>query len=326
MNYRHLGRSGLEVSRLALGALNFGYVTNEPEAHQIMDAAINAGINFVDTADAYGGPPSPDILKGFGTSEEYIGNWLQKTGNRNKIILATKVYMPMEVGANDRYLSAYHIRRACEASLKRLKTDHIDLYQMHHIDRFTPWDEIWQAMDILIQQGKISYVGGSNFAGWHTSTAQGEAKARHMVGLVSEQDLYNLNKRAIETEVIPACRYHGVGLILWSPLDGGLLGGALEKFTSGRRSELKSLVEQYRPQLEAYEGLCREIGEKPADVALAWLLHNPVVTAPIIGPRTLEQLENSLPAVDVTLTDEVIKKLDEIWPGPSGTAPEAYAW
>lgn len=326
MQYAHLGRSGLKVSRLALGTMNFGYLTDQREAENIMDAAVDNGINLFDSADIYGTRQYPEIPKGTGISEEIIGNWIKNSGKRDKIVLATKLYQPMDYGVNDRHLSAYHIRRACEASLKRLNTDHIDLYQMHHIDRGTPWDEIWEAMDVLIKQGKISYVGSSNFAGWHIATAQENAKNRHMLGLVSEQDIYNLKNRAIETEVIPACRYHGVGLILWSPLDSGLLAGALDKFENGRRSDLKNVVAQYHDQLVAYENLCKELHEKPADIALAWCLANPVVTAPILGPRTKTQLEENLRAVDISLSKEVLTKLDQIWPGPNGEAPEAYAW
>jgi len=316
----------LKVSRLALGTMNFGMSTEEAAGFQIMDAAVEAGINYFDTADVYGGPQKPDIEKGYGVSEEIIGRWLKSTGKRNRIVLATKLYQPMEYGQNDRRLSAYHIRRACEDSLRRLQTDHIDIYQMHHIDRQTPWEEIWQAMELLVQQGKVSYIGSSNFAGWDIATAQGEAKARHFMGLVSEQSLYNLSARTVELEVIPSCRYHGLGFIPWSPIGGGLLGGALAKAGDGRRPGFKEKVERFRPQLEAYEGLCRELGENPADVASAWLLHNPAVTAPIIGPRTVEQLTGSLRALDIKLTPETLDKLDKIWPGPGGKAPVAYAW
>jgi aryl-alcohol dehydrogenase-like predicted oxidoreductase len=326
MKNTHLGRTGLQVSRLALGTMNFGFVTDEAAGFEIMDAAIDAGINFFDTADVYGGPQKPDIAKGYGLSEEVIGRWLSQGGRRDKIVLATKVYQPMEYGPNDRGLSAYHIRRACEDSLRRLKTDHIDLYQMHHIDRCTPWEEIWQAMDRLIQQGKVSYIGSSNFAGWHIATAQSAANSRHFLGLVSEQSLYNLTQRAIELEVIPASRYHGLGIIAWSPLAGGLLGGVLEKTLDGRRGALAEQVERLRPQLEAYEALCRGIGERPADVALAWLLHKPAVAAPIIGPRVKEQLLDSLRAPEIVLSEETLARLDKIWPGPGAEAPEAYAW
>ena len=235
MKYAYLGRSGLQVSRLGLGTMNFGMVTDEAPACEIMDAALEAGINYFDTADVYGGPQKPDIKKGYGVTEEIIGRWMaQGGGRREKIVLATKVYQPMDYGPNDRHLSAYHIRKACEDSLRRLQTDHIDLYQMHHIDRRTPWEEIWQAMELLVQQGKVLYVGSSNFAGWDIATAQGAATARHFMGLVSEQSLYNLTARTVELEVIPACRYHGLGLVPWSPLGAGMLGGALKKSKGGR--------------------------------------------------------------------------------------------
>jgi aryl-alcohol dehydrogenase-like predicted oxidoreductase len=328
MDYTHLGRTGLKVSRLALGTMNFGELTDEATSFAIMDEALAAGINFFDTADVYGGPQSPDMEKGFGLSEEIIGRWLAQGGRRDRIVLATKAYQPMGTGPNDRRLSAYHLRRACDASLKRLRTDHIDLYQMHHIDRATPWEEIWQAMEQLIREGKITYVGSSNFAGWDIATAQCSAASRNRLGLVSEQSLYNLSQRAIELEVIPALRHFGVGLIPWSPIGMGLLGGVLRKVAEGRRASpvLQSRIEKQRPQLEAYERLCDELGEVPSDVALAWVLHNPVVTAAISGPRTVEQLRQNLKAPSLSLSKETLANLNEIWPGPGGEAPMAYAW
>jgi aryl-alcohol dehydrogenase-like predicted oxidoreductase len=328
MQYKHLGRSGVQVSRLALGTMNFGELTDETASFEIMDKALDAGINFFDTADVYGGPQSPDMEKGYGISEEIIGRWLAQVSRRDRIVLATKLYQPMGTGPNDRHLSAYHIRRACEASLRRLQTDHIDLYQMHHIDRSTPWDEIWQAMEQLVRDGKVTYIGSSNFAGWDIATAQSVAAARNFFGLVSEQSLYNLSARTVELEVIPALRYYGVGLIPWSPIGMGLLGGVLRKAKEGRRASplLQTRIEHHRQQLEQYEALCKQLGEEPADVALAWLLHNPTVTAPIIGPRTVEQLTGSLRALKVALSDETLRRLDEIWPGPGGEAPKAYAW
>lgn len=328
MNYSHLGRTGLKVSRLALGAMNFGELTDEATSFSIMDEAVEAGINFFDTADVYGGPQSPDMAKGYGASEEIIGRWLARGGRRDRIVLATKVYQPMEIGPNDRRLSAYHIRRACDASLRRLKTDHIDLYQMHHIDRTTPWEEIWQAMEQLIREGKITYVGSSNFAGWDIATAQCTAASRNLLGLASEQSLYNLTERTIELEVIPALRHFGVSLIPWSPIGMGLLGGALRKAAAGRRAspQMQKRVEALLPQLQAYEALCDELGESPSDVALAWVLHNPAVTAAISGPRTVEQLRQNLKAPSLALSDETMARLDEIWPGPGGEAPVAYAW
>jgi aryl-alcohol dehydrogenase-like predicted oxidoreductase len=328
MRYTNLGRSGLKVSRLALGTMNFGELTDEAYSFAIMDEALDAGINFFDTADVYGGPQSPNMEKGFGISEEIIGRWLAQGGRRDRIVLATKVYQPMDTGPNDRRLSAYHIRRACEASLRRLKTDHIDLYQMHHIDRATPWAEIWQAMEQLIREGKITYVGSSNFAGWDIATAQCTAASRNLLGLASEQSLYNLTQRSIELEVIPALRHFGIGLIPWSPIGSGLLGGMLNKVTEGRRAApcLQQQIERLRPQLEAYEALCGELGEAPSAVALAWLLHNPAVTTVISAPRIVEQLRQNLKVPSITLSDETMAKLDEIWPGPGGEAPQAYAW
>ncbi|MEN4013256.1 MAG: aldo/keto reductase [Bellilinea sp.] len=323
MEYRHLGRSGLLVSPICLGTMNFGPHTNEEDSFKIMDTALELGINFFDTANVYG------WKIGEGITENIIGRWLAQGGHRReKIVLATKVYGKMGEGPNDRRLSAYQIMRACNESLKRMQTDHIDLYQMHHIDLETPWEEIWQAMEVLVKQGKVLYVGSSNFGGWHITQAQYEARSRNFMGLISEQSLYNLSERTIELEVIPACRHLGIGLIPWSPLAGGMLGGALQKMNEGRRASnsVQQNVSKNRAKLEAYESLCFEMGEKPALVALAWLLHNPVVTSPIIGPRTLEQLEESLRALDVKLNPSTLAKLDEIWPGPGGEAPNAYAW
>lgn len=323
MEYRNLGRAGLRVSALCLGTMNFGWHVSEAESFELMDKALEMGINLFDTADVYG------WKMGEGVTEQIIGRWLaQGGGRREKIVLATKLYNPMGNGPNDARLSAYHIRRACEGSLRRLKTDVIDLYQMHHIDRSAPWEEIWQAMEQLVREGKALYVGSSNFAGWHIAQAQCEAQKRQFMGLVCEQSLYNLATRTIELEVIPACRAYGLGLIPWSPMEGGLLSGALEKAKEGRRSEERTmkLIEKHRSKLEKYEPLCAGIGEKPADVALAWLLHNPAVTAPIIGPRNMEQLTSMTRALELKLSDETLKKLDEIWPGPGGAAPEAYAW
>jgi aryl-alcohol dehydrogenase-like predicted oxidoreductase len=323
MEYTHLGRTGLLVSRLCLGTMNFGPYTEEADSFALMDRSLDLGINFFDTANVYG------WRLGEGVTENIIGRWLaQGGGRREQIVLATKVYGKMGEGPNDRRLSAYHIRRACEESLRRLQTDHIDLYQMHHIDRETPWDEIWQAMEQLVREGKVIYVGSSNFAGWHIAQAQSEAWERGFFGLVSEQSLYNLINRMIELEVIPACQAYGLGLIPWSPLAGGLLGSALQKEAEGRRGteQAQKSLEKHRDKLQRYETLCKEIGEKPADLALAWLLHNPAVTAPIIGPRTAEQLEGALRALDILLDDETLARLNEIFPGPGGEAPEAYAW
>lgn len=303
--------------------MNFGPQTDEPSSRAIMDYALETGINFFDTANVYG------WKRGEGWTEQILGRWFEQGGGRReKVVLATKVYGTMGDWPNQQHLSALHITRACEASLKRMKTDYIDLYQMHHVDRNTPWDEIWQAMETLVRQGKILYVGSSNFAGWHIAQANEAAKARHFLGLVSEQSLYNLIDRTIELEVIPACQSYGLGLIPWSPLKGGVLGGALKKATEGRRTGdlQQKTIEKHRERLEKYEALCAELGSQPAEVGLAWVLANPAVTAPIVGPRTKDQLDSALRALEMTLSEETRKKLDEIFPGPGGAAPEAYAW
>lgn len=323
MEYTQLGRTGLTVSRLCLGTMNFGPQTAEADAFSIMDKALELGINFIDTANAYG----RQMGKGF--TEQVIGRWLvQGGGRREKTVIATKVYNRMGDWPNQSRLSAYHIREACDASLKRLQTDHIDLYQMHHIYRLSTWEEIYQAMETLVQQGKVLYIGSSNFGGWHIAKAQEAARARHFLGLVSEQSLYNLKDRMVELEVLPACKDYGLGMLPWSPLAGGLLGGVLQKIKQGRRADedIQKDVKKYRTQLEAWEKFCKQMGEKPADVALAWLLANPVVTAPVIGPRTVEQLTESLRALHIKFSKAEKAKLDEIWPGPGGEAPEAYAW
>src|SRR4051794_18770718 len=308
MDYRHLRRAGVFVSPLCLGTMNFGPHTSEADSFAIMDRALEAGINFFDTANGYGG----------GETEQIVGRWFAQGGSRrDKVVLATKVYGNVAGDwPNDSKLSARHIRDACEASLRRLQTDHIDLYQMHHVDRATPWEEIWQAMDLLVAQGKVVYVGSSNFAGWHIAAANEAAQDRHSLGLVSEQSLYNLKTRTIELEVIPACEAYGVGLLPWSPLGSGLLAGGVGQGDGRRGSDgMKAAAEWLKDTLGAWETLCSELGERPADVAIAWLLANPVVTAPIIGPRTMEQFENSLRAPDIVLAADVLAELDKLFPG-----------
>jgi aryl-alcohol dehydrogenase-like predicted oxidoreductase len=324
MEYTTLGRSGLRVSRLVLGTMNFGPVTDEPDSHRIMDRAHEHGINFFDTANVYGWGENR------GRTETIVGDWFaQGGGRRDRTVIATKVYGNMgDRWPNDDKLSALNVRRACEASLRRLQTDHIDLYQMHHVDLDTPWEEIWQAMDVLVQQGKILYVGSSNFAGWQLAKANEAAARRHSYGLVSEQSIYNLITREIELEVLPAAADYGLGVIPWSPLQGGLLGGVLRKEREGHRrtqGRAKETLEAHREQIGAYEDLCAELGEEPADVALAWLLGRPAVTGPIVGPRTVEQLDGSLRALELTLDEKVLARLDDIFPGYR-TAPEHYAW
>jgi NDP-hexose C3-ketoreductase / dTDP-4-oxo-2-deoxy-alpha-D-pentos-2-ene 2,3-reductase len=330
MQHVRLGRTGLKVSRICLGTMNFGPHTNEADSFRIMDGALDAGVNFFDTANVYGYKMTEWArLPKEGPTEQIIGRWFaQGGGRRDRVVIATKVYGSMWKDPNGSKLSAYHIRKACEDSLRRLQTDHIDLYQMHHVDRDTPWDEIWQAMEQLVAQGKVIYVGSSNFAGWHIAQANETAARRHFLGLVSEQSLYHLAARTVELEVLPACRAYGVGMIPWSPLGGGLLGGALKKAADGRRAGegTQQRLVKHKPALERYEALCSELGQEPANVAIAWLLHQPGVTAPIIGPRSQDQFTSILASSELSLSKEVLERLDAIWPGPGGAAPEAYAW
>src|SRR4029450_1583449 len=321
MDFTYLGRTGLRVSRLCLGTMNFGPRTSEEDAHAIMDVAHEVGINFFDTANRYRSAP--------GQTETIIGNWFARGGGRReRTVIATKVYGEMGSWPNEGKLSALNIRRALDASLRRLQTDYVDLYQFHHIDRNTPWEEIWQAIEVAVQAGKILYAGSSNFAGWHIADAQTAAARRNLMGLVSEQSLYNLLVRDIELEGLPAAQHYGLGIIPWSPLHGGLLGGVLKKENTGvRRLEgraAQSLAE-HRGERQANERLADAIGTEPGTLALAWLLTRPAVTAPIIGPRTHDQLDSALPAVELSLSPEHLSRLDEIFPGRK-TAPEDYAW
>lgn len=323
MDYTHLGRSGLRVSRLCLGTMNFGPQTTESDSFAIMDKAQDYGINFFDTANVYGGE------LGRGTTETILGNWFEQGNSRREhTVLATKLYGDMTQFPNEGKLSALNIRRALDASLSRLKTDYIDLYQFHHVDRDTPWDEIWQAMETAVAQGKILYAGSSNFAGWHIATAQAEAHRRNFTGLVSEQSIYNLLTRDIELEVIPSAVGNGLGILPWSPLHGGLLGGVVRKERDGKRrleGRAADMLKTHREAIEQYEDFADELGHEPGDVGLAWLLHQKAVTAPIVGPRTMEQLDAAVRALDVVLDADALARLDEIFPGRK-TAPEDYAW
>ncbi|WP_163548640.1 aldo/keto reductase [Candidatus Frankia nodulisporulans] len=331
MQFKQLGRSGLSVSRLCLGTMNFGPLTSEADAHTIMDAAHGYGINFFDTANAYGlrSAGTSGQGEGRGYTESIIGRWFaQGGGRRERTVLATKVYGAMGEWPNEGRLSALNIRRALDASLTRLQTEYIDLYQFHHVDRDTPWDEIWQAIDVAVTAGKILYVGSSNFAGWHIAQAQAAAAKRSTFGLVSEQPIYNLLTREIELEVLPAAAHYGVGLLPWSPLQGGLLGGVVRKERDGRRrleGRAAQTLAAKRPQIEAFEDFAAELGHEPGDVALAWLLHQPAVTAPIVGPRVQQQLDDAVRALEVQLDDKALARLNEIFPGYR-TAPEHFAW
>jgi NDP-hexose 2,3-enoyl reductase len=326
MDYTRLGRTGLAVSRLCVGTMNFGWQLGEDDSHAILDRAGTEGINFIDTANMYG------RQDGDGLSERFIGSWLDQPGRRDRTVLATKVYAPMSDAPTDRGLSARNIVAACEASLRRLRTDWIDLYQMHHVDRATPWEEIWQAMATLVTQGKIRYAGSSNFAGWHLARAQAVADRRDFLGLVSEQCRYNLLTRHPEMEVLPAAAELGIGILPYSPLHFGALSGALRKMRDGvpGRAVLHApdRVEPHRAAIARFEDLCEKLGEEPTTVAIAWLLARPEVTAPVLGPRSAAQLDLPLRALSHPLDEATLALLDEIFPpiGNGGPAPEAWAW
>ncbi|MEU8828731.1 aldo/keto reductase [Streptomyces sp. NPDC048636] len=328
MQYTHLGRTGLLVSRVCLGTLNLGVRASDEESYAILDTALERGVNFVDTANQYG------WQKHKGYTEEFLGSWFARDGGRReKTVLGTKVFNPMSDWPNDSGLSARHIIASCEDSLRRLRTDWIDLFQMHHIDRHAPWEEVWQAMETLTRQGKVRYVGSSNFAGWHLAEAQEAATRRHFLGIVSEQSVYNLVTRHIELELIPAAQRYGVGVLAWSPLHGGLLGGALRKLADGTamktaQGRAAEALERHHDAITGYEKLCADLGTDPAQVGLAWVMQRPGITAPVIGPRSLEQLEGAFQALELTLPDEVLTELDTLFPpiGNGGPGPEAWAW
>ncbi|WP_243075444.1 aldo/keto reductase [Microbacterium sp. SS28] len=321
MRHTTLGRSRLEVSRLCLGTMNFGSHVDTQGSHAILDRAHAVGINYIDTANRYGPADRPHA------SEEILGEWFaQGGGRRERTVLATKVFEQTDAWPNNGGLSALNIRRACDASLRRLRTDHIDVYQMHHIDRGAPWDEVWEAFDVLRAQGKILYAGSSNFAGWHLAVAQGEARARGGLGIISEQSVYSLAQRTVELEVLPAAQHLGIGVVAWSPLAGGLLAGT--GGSSGRRAtpEFAARLAAHRDALDRTAALADEAGVSMPVLALAWLLSRPGVDATIVGPRTAEQLDALVPAAEVAVEPLVLEALDAVWPGPGGPAPEAYAW
>ncbi|QKV91015.1 aldo/keto reductase [Streptomyces sp. NA02950] len=328
MQYTHLGRTALMVSRVCLGTLNLGIRASDEESYAILDTALERGVNFVDTANQYG------WQKHKGYTEEFLGSWFAQGGRRReKTVLGTKVFNPMSDWPNESGLSARHIIASCEDSLRRMRTDWIDLFQMHHIDRHAPWEEVWQAMETLTRQGKVRYVGSSNFAGWHIAEAQEAATRRHFLGIVSEQSVYNLVTRHIELELIPAAQRYGVGVLAWSPLHGGLLGGALRKLADGTamktaQGRAAQALERHRDAITGYEKLCADLGTDPAEVGLAWVMQRPGITAPVIGPRSLDQLEGAFRALELTLPDEALTELDTLFPpiGNGGPGPEAWAW
>ncbi|AUS81209.1 aldo/keto reductase [Actinoalloteichus sp. AHMU CJ021] len=319
MHYERLGRTALKVSRLCLGTLNFGVRTTKDDSFALMDEALEQGINFFDTANHYGW----QVHRGM--TEELVGEWFASGGGRrDKVVLGTKVFCPMSDWPNDQGLSARHIIASCDASLRRLRTDWIDLFQMHGVDPTAGWDEVWQAMETLLHQGKIRYVGSSNFPGWNMVSAQEAANRRNFLGIVSEQCIYNLVDRQVEREVIPAARAYGVGVVAWSPLHGGLLGGALRKLGEGtavKSAQGRAVVAMstYREAVERYEEFCLDRGLDPAETALAWVLSRPAVTSAVIGPRTRAHLDGSLRALGSDLSEDTLREVEALFLPPAPT-------
>ncbi|WHT16655.1 aldo/keto reductase [Crossiella sp. CA-258035] len=328
MEYTTLGRTALRISPLCFGTLNLGVRTTTEEAFALLDLALERGINFLDTANQYG------WQKHKGYTEELLGEWFALGGNRReKVVLGTKVGNPMTDLPNDSGLSARNIIASCEQSLRRLGTDWIDVYYMHHIDRSAPWEEVWQAMETLVWQGKVRYVGSSNFAGWHLVEAQASARERNFLGLVAESCVYNLVTRTVELELIPAAQKYGLAVLPWSPLHGGLLSGATRKLAEGTavktaQGRAQVAMAKHADVVAAYEKLCESHDLDPAEVGLAWVLNRPGVTAPVIGPRTQAQLTGALNALELTLPQALLDELDLIFPpvGNGGPGPEAWAW
>ncbi len=332
METTRLGRSNLEVSRICLGTMHFGTRTPEAEAFKIMDRALEMGITFFDTANVYGRPNT-------GRTEEILGRWFaQGSGRREQVVLATKVYgnMVPDPGPNEGAgISAYKIRKHCQDSLRRLQTDHIDLYQVHHIDRTITLEEFWRTFQRLEADGEILYVGTSNFPGWGLAKFQTAAWQRGLLGIVSEQTQYNLLNRYPELEVLPAAHELGIGIIPYMPLGGGLLAGKVNIQEGSRTAQVWDEYEftsERQPQFDAYSDLCKTLGEPEHVVAIAWTLANPAVDSAIVGIRRVEHLEGLVRATLLQLDKEILAHLDRIFdinrgrPLQSGPAPEAYAW
>lgn len=316
---RQIGRSGLRVSPVCLGTANFGHVTDAPTAHRMLSRALAEGVFFLDTADIY----NREELEN--PSEVIIGRWFgEDRARRQRVVLATKVYGVTGEGANDRGLSARHIRLACEESLRRLRTDWIDLYILHHVDRTVHWEETLDALERLKTEGKILYYGTSNFAAWQLTGLHLTACVRNMFGPISEQSPYSLARREVESEVLPACRHQGIGFLAYSPLAEGLLAGP-DAGTRRTRPTTAKRRAQNAKRLDVWHECCRNHGLAPSAAALGWVMSQPDVTAAVIGPRTEEQLDDAIAAASVPPDAALLEAIAAEWPGP-GVAPEAYAW
>ena len=315
MDYKNLGRTGLKVSPLCLGSMQFGWTADEPTAYQVLSAAWEAGINFIDTADVYSrwveGNPG-------GVAETIIGKWIKQAGiPRHQLVLATKVRGRMGSGPNDEGLSRFHILQAVEASLRRLQVETIDLYQTHAFDPAVPIDETLRALEDLVTQGKVRYIGCSNYPAWRLMQALWVSEKLNLARYDSLQPHYNLLRRAeYERELMDVCRTYGLGVIPYSPLAAGFLSGKYHRdqmAADSKRNVSRYFNERSWTMLEQVEQVAGELGGRSvSQVSLAWLLANPTITSPIIGPRTVEQLQDNLGAVGLKLTEEQVKRLDEV--------------
>jgi aryl-alcohol dehydrogenase-like predicted oxidoreductase len=333
MEYTKLGRSTMSVSRICLGTMHFGPKASEEESHLILDRALEMGINFIDTANVYGGE------SGRGRSEEIIGSWLaSRPTARNDIVLATKVYNPMAPGVpnEDGGFSAYKVRKHLADSLRRLQTDHVDLYQVHHIDETVSAEELWGTYERVVADGDVLYAGSSNYSGWGLAKAQMQAWSRGFIGFISEQTQYNLLSRVPEMEVLPAAQDFGIGVIVYMPLGGGLLTGKTESFDGSRTRQVEQeygiSIGPQNSQFTDFSAVCRELGEPEHVVAIAWVLQHPAVDSAIVGVRTVEQLDGLDRAAELTLDEAVLARLDEIFDInkgrkiAAGRSPMAHAW
>lgn len=317
MNYRKLGRSGLKVSSIALGTDNFANPTPEPEVARMVDAALDAGINLFDSSDMYAG----------GECESIIGRALKENGRRNDVVLATKVHYPTGPGPNDSGNSRLHIMSACEASLKRMQVDHIDLYQLHRPSPDIPVEETLGALTDLVRQGKVRYIGCSTHPAWKVMEALMASELNGLERFVSEQPPYNLLDRRIENELVPLCKDYGLGLIPWSPMAMGILAGRYadaDQTPDDSRATLRGGIYAERVTARGIEvgncfvELAKANGISPAQLAILWVKDQPGITAPLIGPKTVEQLEHLLPVTEMSLSDDLRAACDEL--NPPGTA------
>ena len=333
MHYTSLGKSNLQVSNICLGTMHFGNRTSEEDAFKIMDRALEMGINFWDTANVYSGSGRR------GTSEAIIGRYFQSNpGSRDRVVLATKVYGPMEDVDDPNYerrVSAYKVRKHVNDSLERLQTDRIDLYQVHHFDRAITLEEFWGTFEKLITDGKVLYMGSSNFPGWGLAKFQMAAMQRKSMGFISEQTMYNLLCRWPELEVLPAAQNMGIGIIPYMPLAGGILTAKVQSVGGSRTASVENEygIAVSSDQIRAYQELCSDLGESPVAVAIAWTLTQPAVSSAIVGIRTLSHLDDMERASELKLTKETLTHLDELFDVNQGrpirtgkSAPEAYAW